>query len=233
MLNYQLTNFTFQTNFNGIPLTNHIEWQTINYAMQRFNLQDRIQIWKIIRKWTPTQVSPGNYPSKEKDRLCPTCNKYQETPEHLLHCISTVQDNLRQKLKTQMSMLHIKHNLNPHLFQMCWLGMTTLENPMDHTIDLYPPIFHSIFRSQSQLGWKQLYYGQLSKEWMHFIGHNHPEIDATKFYAKLIQLVWEYVLEVWTTQNQDNNAATEQFPLNMLSKINGIYASCDHLPPQT
>jgi len=132
-----------------------------------------------------------------------------------------------------MSMLHIKHNLNPHLFQMWWLGMTTLENPTDHTIDLYPPIFHPIFCNQSQLGWKQLYYGQLSKEWTHFLSLNNSEIDATKFYAKLTQLVWEYMLEVWTARNQDNNAATEQFPPNMLSEIHGIYASRDRLPPQT
>jgi len=41
------------------------------------------------------------------------------------------------------------------------------------------------------------------------------------------------VLEVWTAQNQDNNAATDKFPLNILSEISGIYASRDHLPLQT
>jgi len=130
-------------------------------------------------------------------------------------------------------MLHIWHALDPHLFQMWWLGMITLENPTDHTIDLYPQELHPIYHSQSQLRWKQLFYEQITKEWTHYISFCHPELDAIKFYAKIIQIIWERILEIWTTQNQDNNTANDQFPPNMLSEINGIYALCNWLPPHT
>jgi len=95
-------------------------------------------------------------------------------------------------------MLHIKHALDPQFFQMWWLGLTTLENPTNHTIDLYPQDFHPIYCSQSQLRWKQLFYGQINKEWMHYGSYYYPELDAIKFYAKIIQIVWEHVLKVWT-----------------------------------
>jgi len=108
--------------------------------------------------------------------------------------------------------------------------MTTLDYPTDHTIKSYPLAFHQIY---SQLGWKQLYYGCLSKEWKHFIGQNHPDLDAIKFYVKITQLVWTHMLELWTACNQDNTKATKQFPQNMMSEINGIFALQDWLPPHT
>jgi len=66
--------------------TDQIEWQVIELAMNRFTLLDRIQIRKIIHKWIPTWVSPGNNPSEEIDRLCPSCKQHHKTPEHFLHC---------------------------------------------------------------------------------------------------------------------------------------------------
>jgi len=68
---------------------------------------------------------------------------------------------------------------------------------------------------------------------MHYLSQHYPEIDAIKFYAKITQLVWEYMLEVWTAHNQDNNAMTKHFPPNMLSEIHGIYTSQDQLPLHT
>jgi len=67
----------------------------------------------------------------------------------------------------------------------------------------------------------------LSKEWMHFISQNYPNINTIKFYAKITQLVWMHVLELWMPCNQDNTKATKQFPQNMMSEINGIFALQD------
>ncbi len=47
----------------NLSLTDNIEWQTVDYAMQRFNSQDRIWIQKIIHEWIPTQVSPEITPA--------------------------------------------------------------------------------------------------------------------------------------------------------------------------
>jgi len=209
-------------------------WMANNrVAMQRFHLQDCIRIRKIIHKWTPTRLSPRNYLTAESDWLCPSCHRSPKTPEHCLHCTSTNRHALWQKLKAQLSAVHIKHNLDPHLFQMLWLGMQTLDQPTDHTIDLYPPEYHPIFQSQSQIRWKQIYYGWFSKEWTHFASNNYPKIDATNLYAKILQIIWEHVLELWTSRNHNNAQTIKHFPPNMLSEINGIDASRDRLPLHT
>jgi len=113
---------------------------------------------------------------------------------------------------------------------MWWLGLTTLNHPEAHQINLYPPPFHPIYRSQSQIGWKQLFYGRITKQWLHFLTTHHPKINASKFFAKALQEVWTYVLEIWKICNTDQILDTIALPNHMWSDINGIYAAKDHLP---
>jgi len=62
---------------------------------------------------------------------------------------------------------------------------------------------------------------------------NHPKIDATEFFAKTLQLVWTYVLEIWKTCNADQTIATTELLPHMWSDINGIFAAKDWLPQLT
>jgi len=116
---------------------------------------------------------------------------------------------------------------------MWWLGMITLSNPTEHTIKMYPHTFHLIYHSQTQIGWKQLHYGQISKQWTHYLSQNHPDLDLTKLFATITQQVWTNVLELWTVRNTNNTLATTTVPQNMMSKINRIFAAWDHLPQHT
>jgi len=209
--------------------TDQIDWRVIELAMNRFTPQDRIRIRKIIHEWIPTRVSPGNNPSEEIDRLCPSCKRHHETPEHLLRCDAPNRRLHLATLRAKLVTLFTKHQIDPYIYQMWWLGLTTLDNPTDHHMGLYPAQYQPIHRSQSKIGWKQLYYGRLTKQWTHFLTMNQPEIDAAKFYAKLLQEVWTYELEIWKTRNADQTIATADIPPNMWSDIQGIFAAKDHL----
>jgi len=47
---------------------------------------------------------------------------------------------------------------------MMWLGLTTYPNgTTKHMTDLYPQAFQPIHCSQQNLGWKQMFYGQVFK----------------------------------------------------------------------
>jgi len=48
-------------------IPNQIEWIPIQYALRKFTNPDQTQIQKIIHKWIPTRVSPGNSPSHKPD----------------------------------------------------------------------------------------------------------------------------------------------------------------------
>jgi len=104
-------------------------------------------------------------------------------------------------------------------------------NPAHHRY-VSPP-FHEIFLSQSEISWKQLHYGRLSKHWAHYLSQYHPEIDAVTFCAKIITLTWTNLLSLWKARNEDDHTKTTHFPPKMLSNLNGIYATCDKLPAHT
>jgi len=46
----------------------------------------------------------------------------------------------------------------------------------------------------------------------------------------MIGLVWNHIVVIWQSRNDDKNSATLHFPLNMVSDLHGIYAAQDRLP---
>jgi len=60
-----------------------------------------------------------------------------------------------------------------------------------------------------------------------------PQNRCNKFFAKTLQLVWTYILEIWKTRNADQTIATAELPPHMWSDINGIFAAKDRLPQPT
>jgi len=88
--------------------------------------------------------------------------------------------------------------------------------------------FHSIFNSQSKIGWKQLYYRCMSKQWTYYLTQHHPMINAIKVLCKIQHATWTTTLELWEACNNDN--AICNFPPHMLSNIKGIFAAGDCLP---
>jgi len=174
------TYYLYLTNNWEPHLTQMIEWRVIEFAIQKLNSTNQTRIQKIIHKWTPTRVSPGNYPSNKRDKLCPSCHQIPKTPEHLLCCNTPSRQKIQQQFYLTYSKLCIKSAIDPHLSQMWWLGLITT-NPAEHTIDLYPAEYHPIFLSQQQIGWKHIFYGQISKQWTHYLTMHQPNINPTQF----------------------------------------------------
>ncbi len=148
-------------------------------------------------------------------------------PEHLFQCTSPTRMALQQKLREQLSTFCTQSGFDPHWYQLWWMGLTHPNKPEVHTINLYPPHLHSIHQSQQTIGWKHLYYGRLSKQWTQFLATYHPDLDPSRTLAKILGIVWTHMLQIWTSRNEDDKSATIQFPPNMLSDLNGIYAARD------
>jgi len=137
---------------------------------------------------------------------------------------------LWQKLHMQLTTLCTELALNSHWYQLWWMGLTHPNDPNTHTINLYPPHFHPIHQGQQAMGWQQLYYGWLSKQWTQYLVNHHPKLDPLHILAKMLGLMWHHILDVWKSHNDDHHSATLRFPPNMVSDLHGIYAARDHLP---
>jgi len=101
--------------------------------------------------------------------------------------------------------LHAKHHVDPHLTQLYWQGLQAIcqEGNIDDQLDAYPPSYQMLFTAQSDIGWDQLYYSQISIQWAHTIttNSNYP-LNSDLFYMHATELVWQYILDCWTLRNQ-------------------------------
>ncbi len=60
-----------------------------------------------------------------------------------------------------------------------------------------------LFTAQWEIGWDQLYYGQISIQWAHQVTANsNYTLSSNQFYAMATSLVWQYILECWQQCNQ-------------------------------
>jgi len=201
--------------FDWNPTTpNLIQWQIIELAMRQFQSPDQTQIQKIIHKWAPMQISPGNYPSKVQDQQCPTCCQHPETPLHLLQCNHSKRKPIFATMQHQLLVLSAKHQVNLHIHQLWWLGLKALIHgspQLEKT--MYPTQFHKIFSTQEKIGWKQLYYRWISTEWINDLQqHNQHQTNAIQYFSQVLTITWTGLLQLWQLQNSDNNATQSHHP---------------------
>jgi len=128
--------------------------------MCKLTFLDQIRIRKMLHEWTSTRVSLGNDPTAIEDRICPTCRWAVETPEHFIRCEHVTRTLIKTKLKSALTDLCTKNHIDPHLYQLWWIGLNHPDpTPDTHDISMYPEPYHPIFWQQTKIGWKQLYYG--------------------------------------------------------------------------
>jgi len=90
--------------------------------------------------------------------------------------------------------------------------------------------------SQTQIGWPQLYYGRLSKEWAVAIDTLHPALalSSQKITTILIQMIWQHILETWSLRNQHlhNDQGQTSLP-DYRQAVQTMYDTRHQLPPAT
>jgi len=63
------------------------------------------------------------------------------------------------------------------------------------------PDHHALLDQQAQLGWQQITFGQLAISFITYLQAIAPQINSIPFFSKLIQLVWQTVLNIWQLDN--------------------------------
>jgi len=68
---------------------------------------------------------------------------------------------------------------------------------------------------QSQLGWAQLYQGQIATHWARAVDIMHPELLMNRMHvmATIQTTVWKYVLATWKLQNEHLHHNADQMDL--------------------
>jgi len=77
--------------------------------------------------------------------ICPHCHHKQETFWHFFECPHPERNALFNKLQADLNQLHTKHNVDPHLTQLLWQGLSTIwqDITIDDQMEAYPvPLQH-------------------------------------------------------------------------------------------
>jgi len=181
---------------------NYIQWHTFCMAYNHLRKPERHIIAKFNHNWLPLQMSHHVHSTLEQ-QYCPSCRGQQETANHFLQCTHTDWQNKWIDFDA-----HIQKHLirNPILHDLQELLLTGLHKSCYSDIVIPPELQQQqqlvpIIAQQSAIGWQQLLHGQITTAWRDHICQHAPQINSYQFFAKIIQLGWQTVLQSWKTRN--------------------------------
>ena len=144
-----------------------------------------------------------NYQDTDKCCLCGA----QETTEHIIRCNHPTRLHWRWKAIHKMQKHMKKHNVEDSItdaFCSCvtdWLDTGTVN------ASKYNSRYHRAIHSQTTIGWRQLFMGKLSQEWLHLQphykdkkGNNRP---AYIWGASLVEASLQSYIALWEQRNKD------------------------------
>jgi hypothetical protein len=141
-----------------------INWKAQQAAMMKFSTADQQQIQKFIHKWLPT----GKNLHREQESnspYCPLCTNEIEENLHMFHCVHPIQMKEQQELLLYISKQQHSQEM-PEMAQLLEWAVSNCSQQDNWKVDpeLYSPTLRSAIRDQNTIGWSQLCYGRISRE---------------------------------------------------------------------
>ena len=140
-----------------------IAWQCLTLATKR--ISRRVLLTKCCNDLLPTGTVLHRHKQQSHDK-CPHCGQ-SETHEHLFLCSKNParfcgrQKYLKQ-VRTRLPRLGVPGSI-VNVFSSCvaeWFDTSKVD------IQKYDSRYHSAIRSQSDIGWRHIFMGHLSQEWL-------------------------------------------------------------------
>jgi len=211
-----------------------IHWPVFRSALASFPSNDQRRIVLLIHNKLPLRSS--KFHPHMGSKLCPSCQREHEDAGHFLACQHPERRQQFEKLKKQLLALSLKFGLHPSILTSFWLGLVTVRNttPYPDVIDDLPNELQPTLCYQERIGWDQLFYGRLAKQWAQAIDQLHPHLalSGVQVMIKLVQAVWTYVLATWTIRNHHlhQDAGRLSIP-DYQQAVQTLYEMGEKLPP--
>jgi len=109
---------------------NNIHWEVFSSALNSFQTEDQCRIILFINDKLPLCASKAHphYGSK----LCPSCQREHETPQHLLACTNATCEELFRNLKTSLTKRTQELHLHPCIITAWWLGPVSTQTGTEY-----------------------------------------------------------------------------------------------------
>jgi len=202
-----------------------IQWQAFQIAFQWLATNKQQFISKLTHEWLPLQVSHIMANTSDQ-QYCPSCWWLLETPKHFLQCPHPTRQGIWEGFQQGVLKLTFKHNLPQPVQDIITKGYQLSRDPTQPTPHhlIQQASVQEAMQQQTNLGWKQLIYGCLTRAWTTLLHTQAPQINSNNFFSKLIYQGWMTLITIWKIQNTHLHP-----PNNNLNDCTQLYAIVENI----
>jgi hypothetical protein len=209
----------------------------------RAHRTSKVHTSKLIHDCLPTHSFLNKFDTG--NRPCPKCKHITEDRDHILRCPHPTRQQWRTTLMNAITQFHcnmatsplLRHVLSEALQQWFHLDSPDVISPI-----LFPQDVRRLIHQQNEIGWRQLFNGRFSGEWVrlqddYYYNHRrHTKYRRTgaQWQQRLITLIWSQWRQLWSLRNNDvhGNTAREKTAAEhttMARQLSAIYDRRQHL----
>jgi hypothetical protein len=233
--NYYNEKYGWTTQFNKI------NWEIQQKVLRTKPPTDQTPIIKFVHGWLPTQHHL-HMEGKATSPRCKLCNSLMEDNKHLLLCQHPDMICIQEKLPLYLNKTMYDHG-NSELTNILEIGLAEcLTRDWTANVQQVSRELQKGIQEQNSIGWIHIYYGRISSALIlamdtHYqeLGLNKMQYNGKRWASRLIQNVWENILDLWKTRNNIiHQADSTQIDLHLKEqltmRVKKCYASETHLP---
>jgi hypothetical protein len=198
-----------------VAVMESINWQAHGSALRKQQPR-RIHYVKYVHDILPTHRQLNRM--DKGTRKCPCCGCTHEDRDHILRCPSPARESWRVILMEKLSSACEKHHTYAPLQALLlnavrqWLYQgDNLPDDVPQSED-YAEELHALIRSQTKIGWRQLFNGRFCIQWsnlqsehLYHIRHQPSVKNKTgqNWQVAIITVFWEQWHTLWKLRNDD------------------------------
>jgi len=187
-----------------------IAWKCLTLAARRINRS--VLMTKVCNDLLPTAVTLQQQKYQYSDR-CNMCDGV-ETRDHMIQCKAESRaawrvrfmTALRRKMKALSTKFEVEETLGTALCD--WMEHGRVE------ISKFPPKFEAALKSQETIGWRHVFAGKLSQQWLRLQGDVHLEDGKIRtdylWGASIVEVILTKFMELWELRNEEVHGKTEE-----------------------
>jgi hypothetical protein len=142
-------------------------------------------------------------------KKCQSCPHPREDKVHVLRCPHPAQTEWRQTFLISICKTCDKLHTRPNLQVILLTATEAWFNDTPGDFSQCPPLYSNLIHQQMQIGWRQLFNGQISTEWLRFQDkHLHEQGLRNKtnsgllWATNILSSIWDERNLIWTIHNE-------------------------------
>ncbi|KAI2494762.1 hypothetical protein MHU86_19757 [Fragilaria crotonensis] len=229
-------------------IMNSVDWTAHANALKKHSTR-KTHMVKLLHELLPTTGQANRF--DDGKRQCPLCPTTREDRDHILCCNHPTRREWREKFMRDLTDHCMINDTDPNLQIILCDGLQAWFNrPQGFTLQPheYDSRFHRLITQQNRIGWRQIFHGRFSVEWVRhqdsYYSQSQERCESShrtsftgeSWLINLIRFVWDKWYTLWKQRNQELHGRDVATRMEAESKevrrqLNDIYMRRQQLEP--